>query len=110
VSSAANSGGTALGRPFPPGVSGNPSGRPKQTEEQRRALEILNAATPRAARRLVKLLRSFDEKVALAASMALLNRVLGKDPIALESEATKARLTAEAALAIVKAANGATNH
>jgi hypothetical protein len=101
---------TETGR-FPPNVSGNPSGRPKLTEEQREALTILNAATPKAAKKLVKLIRSLDDRVALQAALALLNRVLGKEPAkADDSAAPQAHLSAAAALAIVKAANGADSH
>ena len=63
------------GRPFKPGESGNPSGRPKKDKE---AEAILRAATPGAARRLVELMDSPLDKVALAAVNSILDRVNGK--------------------------------
>ena len=64
-----------------PGATGNPGGRPKIDPDVRAALEAGSLA---AAERLVELVSSEDERVALAASMALLDRVLGKAPASLE--------------------------
>ena len=64
-----------------PGVTGNPGGRPKVPMDVRSALEAGSLA---AAQRLVALVNSEDERVALAASMALLDRVLGKAPASVE--------------------------
>ena len=58
-----------------PGVTGNGGGRPKTDPEVRQALEAGSLA---AAERLVALTGSDDERVALAASIAVLDRVLGK--------------------------------
>jgi hypothetical protein len=61
-------------RPYPPRpeiVSGF-----KKTK--RAALALLNEATPEAAERLLALTRSEDERVALAATVELLNRTLGR--------------------------------
>lgn len=55
------------------------AGRPKQTDEQREALEILNAGTPDAARALVA---SLDTKDAVKAAEAILMRTLGKPEMA----------------------------
>ena len=60
---------------FRPGQSGNPSGRPKKDPD---AMAILKAAVPSAAARLVELTRSQNEKIALQASVAILDRVWGK--------------------------------
>lgn len=60
---------------FRPGQSGNPSGRPKKDPD---AMAILKAAVPSAASRLVELAKSQNEKIALQASTAILDRVWGK--------------------------------
>ncbi len=64
-----------------PGVTGNPGGRPKLAPDVKSALEAGSLA---AAQRLVELVSSEDERVALAASLALLDRVLGKAPASIE--------------------------
>ena len=64
-----------------PGASPNPGGRPRTDPEVRQALEAGSLA---AAQRLVALTGSEDERVALAASVAVLDRVLGKPAQALE--------------------------
>ena len=64
-----------------PGITGNPGGRPKINPDVAAALE---AGSHAAAQRLVELVSSEDERVALAASMALLDRVLGKPAASLE--------------------------
>ena len=60
---------------FSKGQSGNPGGRPKQDPE---AKEILKTATPDAARVLVGLLQSKDEKIKLQSAQAILDRTQGK--------------------------------
>lgn len=75
---AANSTRTAKkvpGAPFKKGQSGNPKGRPKANPE---AKEILKAATPDAARKLVELMTSRIEKIALAAATEILDRTMGR--------------------------------
>lgn len=64
-----------------PGVTGNPGGRPKTPPDVRSALEAGSLA---AAQRLVDLVSSEDERVALAASLALLDRTLGKPSASIE--------------------------
>jgi hypothetical protein len=67
------------GQLLPGQTSINPSGRPPVPLEVRReAHQILAAATPRAAQRLVELLEDQDPRIALAAASTLLDRVLGK--------------------------------
>lgn len=73
---------------FVPGVTGNPGGRPKTAPDVRAALEAGSVA---AAERLVELIKSTDERVSLAASMALLDRVLGKAPASVEVTAAPAQ-------------------
>ena len=63
------------GKPFPKGRSGNPGGRPKADPEVK---EILKAASPAAAKKLVSLVRSRSEKIALVACTEILNRTQGK--------------------------------
>ena len=60
---------------FVPGVSGNPQGRPGLDPEVK---AILSAAAPDAARKLVELAQSNDERVATVASQAILDRLYGK--------------------------------
>jgi hypothetical protein len=77
---------TPIGR-FLPGTTGNPGGRPKTAPDVRAALEAGSLA---AAQRLVELVKSTDERVSLAASLALLDRVLGKATASLEVTAAPA--------------------
>lgn len=60
---------------FQKGVSGNPGGRPAMDPEVKEALQ---AASERAARRLVELVDSQDPRVALMASNSVLDRLYGK--------------------------------
>ena len=64
---------------FGPGNQANPSGRPKLAGEIR---DLLRAAAPRAAERLKELIESPDEKVALGACKEILDRSIGKAPLA----------------------------
>lgn len=62
-------------RPWKPGQSGNPSGRPKRV---RQLTDIADAAAQAAMRKVVKLMDSDDDRVALAAAREVLDRVAGK--------------------------------
>jgi hypothetical protein len=62
-------------KPWKPGASGNPGGRPKMDPA---IMQTLLAGSAGAAARLVELTRSKDERVALLASQAVLDRVYGK--------------------------------
>lgn len=67
------------GRFLPGTPSPNPSGRPAvDPKVKRETHEVLAAATPKAARRLVELMDSPDERIALTASQLVLDRVYGK--------------------------------
>lgn len=58
-----------------PGTSANAGGRPRTDPEVRQALEAGSLA---AAQRLVALVSDPDPRIALAASVAVLDRVLGR--------------------------------
>jgi len=60
---------------FQKGTSGNPGGRPRVSEKVR---ELASASAPRAFERLVELMESEDQRVAMAASNAVLDRAYGK--------------------------------
>src|SRR5260370_142304 len=71
---------------FLPGVSGNPTGRPKGAGEIR---ELARQYVPDALAKIASLVRSNDEKVALAASQEILNRVFGRPLQSVEAETVK---------------------
>lgn len=64
--------------PWKPGRSGNPAGRPKETEDMRKARELAQQHSVRAIQRLVKLLGSKNESVVIRAAEVILDRGLGK--------------------------------
>lgn len=61
--------------PWKPGQSGNPNGRPKKVRE---LASIAEEHSEKAMRKLAKLIDSDDDRVALAAAQALLDRSMGK--------------------------------
>lgn len=74
---------------FKPGQSGNPNGRPKKIQA---AANVAEEATERAMRKLSNLIDSEDEKVALAASQAIIDRAMGKPKQTLDIAKTKRTL------------------
>src|SRR5882724_150043 len=60
---------------FEPGKSGNPGGRPKIPPEIK---ELVAEATPAAMRKIIRLVASKDERVALAAAQYVAVRHLGR--------------------------------
>jgi hypothetical protein len=72
-------------RPFQKGVSGNPGGKRAVDPA---IMETLQAGTAVAAARLVELCSSRDERVALLASQAVLDRVYGKPTQAIDKTVT----------------------
>lgn len=73
--SATAAGKRVVGIPFQKGTSGNPTGRPKVAAEVR---ELAREHGPAAIVRLVELMSSKDEMVAIAACRAILDRGYGK--------------------------------
>lgn len=66
---------------FAPGSTGNKGGRPSIPGDVREALELGSLA---AAQKLVDLVADPDPRIALAASVAVLDRVLGRPAQAIE--------------------------
>lgn len=71
------------GRPFQKGQSGNPKGRPKQTQEQKDALQMIKDLAPEAAAKLRDIL--YDERTKpndlLRAIELIFDRAFGKGEI-----------------------------
>jgi hypothetical protein len=87
---------------FLPGVSPNPSGRPKGAGAIR---ELARAYLPAALKKIGELIENPDPRVALAASQEIVNRVFGRPVQAIESDVKKFDMTA-LYLAAVKTVNG----
>ena len=68
-----------------PGQSGNPGGRPKMPDDVKDALE---GGSLRAAQRLVQLVDSPDERIALMASETVLSRLYGKPAQQIDAQVT----------------------
>jgi hypothetical protein len=68
---------------FLPGISGNPTGRPKGAGEIR---ELARQYVPAALTKIGELVGSADPRVALAAAQEVLNRVYGKPLQSLETD------------------------
>lgn len=77
------------GRPFQPGVSGNPAGRSKNSHDIR---TLAKTKTKAAFEKIVKLMDSANEKIQLQACMALLAYAHGK-PAVLDDENDKDKRT-----------------
>lgn len=68
------------GRPFGPGKSGNPNGRPKQTQEQKDALTMIRSLAPDAAEKLRDMLHDPETKPDIRVRIIdmILERTYGK--------------------------------
>jgi hypothetical protein len=64
-----------IGRPFPPGVSGNPGGAPKGLAEVRR---LAQEHTPRAVARLAEWIESDNAKASVPACVAIYQIAYGR--------------------------------
>jgi hypothetical protein len=85
-----------------PGFSANPSGRPRAVAQIR---DMALKAAPAAFERVCDLVRSVDERIALAASQEILNRAYGKPLQSVDAEVKKYDMNA-LYLAATKLANG----
>jgi hypothetical protein len=74
------------GRPFQRGESGNPGGRPRVAAEVQ---EFARQHGPEGIARLITLMRSDNEPVALRAAEALLDRAYGRPPQAIAVQAQR---------------------
>ena len=74
---------TTIGKPFAPGQSGNPGGRPVVAKEVR---ELAQQHAPAAIERLVELMHGDNPAVAVRAAEALLDRAVGKARQAVDVE------------------------
>jgi hypothetical protein len=89
---------------FVPGISANPSGRPKGAGAIR---EMARAYLPAALAKIGTLIEDPDPRVALAASQEILNRVFGKPVQSIDSEVKKFDMNALYLAAVQLAQPGA---
>lgn len=95
---------------FKPGQSGNPGGRPKNTQERKDALAAIRSLAPNAADVIAQILA--DEKappaVRLKAANDVLDRTYGKAEATVHLDADKAKLASDirAAVERIKAGGG----
>lgn len=67
------------GKPFQPGKTGNPGGRPKKTEEERTLEQMCRDKTPDALGVLIKIMEAGEqERNRMTAAMAIIERGYGK--------------------------------
>jgi hypothetical protein len=75
------------GRPFPKGVSGNPGGRPKRTEEEVQLVEACKQKTPEALEVILNIMQyGLNDKVRLDAAKFIIERGWGKAMARIEHE------------------------
>lgn len=67
------------GKPFQPGKTGNPGGRPKKTEEERTLEQMCRDKTPDALGVLIQIMEAGEqERNRMTAAMAIIERGYGK--------------------------------
>lgn len=67
------------GRPFPKGISGNPGGRPKRTDEEVQLVEACKQKTPEALEVILNIMQyGLNDKVRLDAAKFIIERGWGK--------------------------------
>ena len=67
------------GKPFQPGKTGNPGGRPKKTEEERTLEAMCKAKTPEALATILEIMEKGDnERARLSAAQYIVDRGWGK--------------------------------
>lgn len=75
------------GKPFQKGVTGNPGGRPKKTQEEYDLIAACKAKTPDALDVIERVMRTSDnERNQLTAAMAIIERAWGKPVQPTETE------------------------
>lgn len=85
-------------RPWKPGQSGNPRGRPKKTPEAREVEKLARASSAAALDTVLSIMQSGDgDRVRLAAALAVIERGIGKpgdllpEPVLVPTDATLAQ-------------------
>lgn len=68
----------SAGRPFEPGKSGNPGGRPKKTQEDLDLIAACKEKTREALETLLEVMRTGNEKNRITAAIAIIERGHGK--------------------------------
>jgi len=73
-------------KPFEKGQSGNPNGRPKKVQT---VAQLAEENSEKALRKLIKLMDSDKDQVALAAAQAVLDRAMGKPKQSMDVNANR---------------------